>query len=51
MNASLLRKGAFFFDEKRMKTTKKFLLPDERVPKVWYNVLADMPDLQPCCIP
>lgn len=47
----MLRRGAFFFDEKHMKTTKKFLLPDERVPKVWYNVLADMPDLQPMLHP
>ncbi|NLA16311.1 MAG: TrpB-like pyridoxal phosphate-dependent enzyme [Bacteroidales bacterium] len=34
-----------------MKTTKKFLLPDHQVPKAWYNVLADLPALQPMLHP
>ena len=34
-----------------MKTTKKFLLPDQEIPKAWYNVLADLPSLQPMLHP
>ena len=34
-----------------MKTTKKFLLPDQEIPTAWYNVLADMPPLQPMLNP
>lgn len=34
-----------------MKTTKKFVLPDHDVPTAWYNVLADMPQLQPMLHP
>ncbi len=33
------------------KTTKKYLLTDEELPKVWYNVLSDLPDLQPMLHP
>jgi len=34
-----------------MKTTKKFLLPDQEIPRQWYNVLADIPSLQPMLHP
>lgn len=34
-----------------MKTTRKFLLPDHQVPTAWYNVLADLPTLQPMLHP
>ena len=34
-----------------MKTTKKYLLPDQEIPKQWYNVLADLPPLQPMLHP
>ena len=27
-----------------MKTTKKFTLPEDQIPKQWYNILADMPN-------
>ncbi|MBO5763676.1 MAG: TrpB-like pyridoxal-phosphate dependent enzyme, partial [Bacteroidales bacterium] len=26
-----------------MKTTKKITLPEDKIPKQWYNILADMP--------
>ena len=26
-----------------MKTTKKITLPEDQIPKQWYNILADMP--------
>lgn len=34
-----------------MKTTKKFVLPDHEIPMAWYNVLADLPALQPMLNP
>ena len=34
-----------------MKTTKKFLLPDQEIPKAWYNIQADLPELQPMLHP
>src|SRR5574344_1768128 len=34
-----------------MKLTKKFVLPDSEIPKVWYNVLADIDLLQPMLNP
>ena len=27
-----------------MKTTKKITLPEDEIPKQWYNILADMPN-------
>ena len=27
-----------------MKTTKKITLPEDQIPKQWYNILADMPN-------
>lgn len=33
------------------KVTKKFLLTDEQIPTQWYNVQADMKDLQPMLHP
>lgn len=34
-----------------MKTTKKYVLPDNKIPKFWYNILADIPPLQPMLNP
>ena len=34
-----------------MSDTTKYLLPENRIPKSWYNIAADLPDpLRPCCI-
>ena len=30
-----------------MTETTKFLLPDDRIPRVWYNIMADLPEPPP----
>ncbi len=34
-----------------MKTTKKYVLTDDQLPKVWYNIQADLKDLKPMLHP